>query len=189
MLLTEQEIEELRNYKNVVDSDNIRFKEIIKEKLLNNQKILYALNNTNLEKINASADSYFEENIYPYYMIPDTQTNVKNFICYEVKFDETYRYNKMIKMGQIVFYILCEIKGITDALTGIARHDLLSALIIDEFNCKNYFGTQTHCISDKPSTVDAKYACRTLIFQVDSINNIVKTNNGISKVINNEVHQ
>ena len=37
-------IQELLKFKTEVDNDDIRFKEIIKEKLLNNEKIIYVLN-------------------------------------------------------------------------------------------------------------------------------------------------
>ena len=57
----------------------------------------------------------------------------------------------------------------------MARHDLLAALIMDEFNLSNCFGTQIKCVSDKASVVDTDYACRTLIFEMEAPTNLVKT--------------
>lgn len=175
---------ELREYKVLIDSDNIRFKEVIKKALLNNEAIIYALNNKELQDANATPDEYYGVNILPYYMINQTQTNVQNFICYEVSYDEVAAYNNTLKYGQIIFYILCEQKNLIDAKTGIARHDLLAALLMEEFNWKNCFGQQVHCISDKPSVVDTDYASRTLIFQMEIPNNIVKTRDKIPYIIN-----
>ena len=65
-------------------------------------------------------------------------------------------------------------KDIYDKYSGIARHDLIAALITDEFNWTNMFGTQIHLISDKPMVVDMNYAGRTLIFEQTTTNSIVK---------------
>ena len=179
------DIQELLKFKIKGDNDDIRFKEIIKEKLLNNEKIIYVLNNKELEDNDAEVDEYFGVNILPYYMVPGTQHNTQNFICYEVSFEEEARYNKVIKYGQIIFYILCEEKTVIEEATGIARQDLLGALIIEQFNWSNFFGNQIHLISDRPSVVDNHYPCRTLIFEGQFTNSISKTKDGSSMVINN----
>lgn len=119
-------------------------------------------------------------------MINPTQTNVQNFICFEISFDEMARYNNIIKLNQIIFYVLCEQKNITDKDTGLARHDLLASLILDQFNWSNFFGTQIHCVSDKPSVVDTDYACRTLIFECETPANILRTTD-MPRVFNNVV--
>lgn len=188
MELTKEEINELRSFKKTVDSDDIKCKEIIKRKLLDNNKIIYLLNNKELQNSGAEADEYYGINILPYYMINPVQTNVQNFICYETQFSELDRYNKTVKFMQIVFTILCEQKNIIDKDTYIARHDLLAALLLDEFNYTNYFGSKIKCVSNKPSVVDTDYACRTLIFEQSTDNNIVKTRDAASKIINKEVH-
>lgn len=175
---------ELRAYRTNLDSDDVFCKEIIKDKLLKNNKIIYLLNNKELQDAGASNDEYFGTNILGYYMITPTQTNVQNFICYEVQFDEVARYNKKIKYGQIIFYILCEQKTLTEKTTGLARHDLIAALIMEEFNWTNCFGTQVSCISDKASVVDTDYACRTLIFEMETPNNLIK--NQYRKIFNEE---
>ena len=173
-------VKDLRQLKNQLDSDDIRWKEVIKRKLLNNEMLIHALNNKDLEE----ADDYFGVNILPYYIIHPTQTNVGNFVCFETQFDDIERGNKIFKYGQVVFYILCEQKNLIDEETYIARHDLLAALIIDEFNWTNYFGLQCHCVSNKPSVTDNDYACRTLIFELETPNNIIKTQKSLGRPTN-----
>ena len=41
-----------------------------------------------------------------------------------------------------------------DKETGIARHDLLAALIIDDFAWSNDFGVQLRLVSDRPYSMD-----------------------------------
>ena len=179
------DVQELLKFKTTVDNDDIRFKEIIKERLLDNEKIIYVLNNKELKKAEAGSDEYYGVNILPHYVIPGTQSKVQNYICYETSFEEVARYNTVIKVGQIIFYILCERKTAIEETTGIARQDLLGALIIEQFNWSNFFGNQIHLVSDRPSVVDNHYPCRTLIFEGKFPNSIAKTKDGKTNVINN----
>lgn len=72
MELTQEQIQELRNLKTLVDSDDIRFKEIIKKTLINNELIIYLLNNKELENAEADPSDYLGINILPYYQIKPT---------------------------------------------------------------------------------------------------------------------
>lgn len=164
----------LQAFETLIDSDDIRYKKLIKDILLDNRFIIHVLNNKELEEKEASPEDYYGINILPYYLISPTQTNTQNFICFETQFDEETRYNKVIKYGQIRFYVLCHQKDIIDEDTGIARHDLLAAILLDQFNWTNYFGNQIHCISDIASVVDTDYACRTLIFEGEFPNSFIK---------------
>lgn len=185
MELTPQQLDYLRSLKTLQDSDNIRFKEIIKKRLIDNPMIIYLLNNTELEETEADPSDYLGVNILPMYLIHPTQHNVQNYICYEVQTREEHRYNQTIKMGQVIFYILCDEKNGIEKKTGVARHDLLAALIINEFNWTNLFGKQIHLVSDVPSVTDTDYATRTLTFEGEMPNNLVKSDmNKSTKVIN-----
>lgn len=188
MKLSKEEINELRNLKVNLDSDDIRIKNKIKEKLLDNYKIIYALNNKELQECDAEPDEYYGINILPYYMINPTQTNVQNFICFETQYDEINRYNKSVKYMQIIFYVLCEQKNIIDEKTYIARHDLLAALLLQEFNYKNYFGAKIRCISNEPKVIDTDYASRTIIFEQITDNNLVETRGTKALLMNKEIH-
>ena len=158
------------HFKKMYENDNIYYKEKIKQKLLDDYRIIHFLNNTDLDEENPS--DYFNVNIRPYYLIPDTQTDVKNYICYESNFTEIDNYNTILKQGQIIFYIFCDEKTIMDRETGIARHDLLAALIVDDFAWSNDFGVQLRLVSDRPYSMDNRYVMRTLTFEHNAPNSI-----------------
>lgn len=193
---TQQDTDALRQFTTTIDSDDIKVKEKIKQVLLDNRFIIKTLNNKELEDVDAEPEEYYGINILPYYMISPTQTNVQNFICYEVAYNELDRYNSAVKKLNIVFTILCNDKtimddpdkenNIIDDGTGIPRHDLLAALIQDTFNYTNYFGRKIKLVSDVPSTVDTHYACRVLTFEQITDNNLVKTS-GQPRLANKDV--
>ena len=176
MKLTETELAELRRYRNEPDEVDVRYKQIIKKKLLANHKLIYLLHNKELEDEEAEADEYLNINILPYYIIAPTQTNVKNFICFETSMENVSRGNSVMKIQQIIFYILCHKADIDVKELSSPRHDLLAAEIINMFQGCNDFGTQLKLMSDKPSTTDNDYATRTLIFTQLTTNSITNEN-------------
>jgi hypothetical protein len=91
----------------------------------------------------------------------------------------------MIKYEEVRFNIFTDYRDSIDKETGFARHDLLAALIKEEFNHTNMLGQQMVCFSNKESTTDTDYAMRTLIFELKTPNNIVKD----AKVVNNRVQR
>lgn len=188
MELTQQQLSTLLNLKSAPDSDDIRYKELIKKSLIDNELIIYLLNNKELEDSEADPSDYLGVNILPYYIIHPTQHNVQNYICYETSVRELERFNSNMKIQQIIFYVLCEEKNNIEKCTGIARHDLLSALLLDIFNWSNIFGCKIHCVSNVPSVVDSDYACRTLIFEQTTDNNLAKTRNGVPRIHNREIY-
>ena len=174
MELTDKQIAELRAYRNKDDEDDIRYKEIIKKMLISNDKIIYLLHNEELEEADVDNDEYLNNNILPYYLIEPTQSSVKNFLCFETSFDEVSRYNSVIKYQQVIFYCLCHHSDIIEKYTNTSRHDLMAAVLIDMFQGSNIFGTQLKLISNKPSVVDTNYACRTLVFEQQTLNSLGK---------------
>lgn len=194
---TTEDSKRLASLKYVTDNDNIRIKEIIKQKLLANDDIIHVINNKHLEESEAENDEYFGVNILPYYLVPDAQVDSQNFVCFTVGYENVERnftnssrmYNDLQKHLHVVFVILCEKKNIKDKDTGIARHDLLAALIQNEFNFTNFFGRRIQIISDDESMVDNNYLCRTLIFSQVTDNNVTKTQYGNpSRIVNKEIH-
>ena len=186
-------LDTLLQFKGSIDSDDIKVKETIKRILLENKLIIYALNNKELEEEEADPEDYYGVNILPYYMINPVQHNVQNYLCYEVRYDmaQSYQYSKShnslnptVKTLSIIFTILCHHKNIIDEETGIARHDLLAALVQDQFNWSSEFGSKIMLVSDVPSVVDNNYACRTLSFEQTTDNNVVKTIDDIPRLIN-----
>ena len=200
-------LNKLRAYADTPDDDNIRYKEKIHDALLSNAELLYALNNEELEselfdgdKLNidketgellGEVDRYFGDNsnIRPYLFIPDTQTDVKHYVCYQVAFDELPRYSNIQKYTEITFNIFVNGKDRTDKLTGIPRHDLIASIIRERFNWSNIFGMQTHLISSKESVTDNNYLVRTLVFQLVDLNGIVTTRNGKTNTSNYQLRR
>lgn len=170
MSITEKELEELRRLRNEPDEVDVRYKQIIKQRLLTNNKIIFLIHNKELE--DAEPDEYLGTNILPYYLIAPTQTNVKNYICFETSFDEVSRGNSVMKIQQIIFYILCHHSDINVAELSSARHDMIAAELINMFQGCNDFGTQLKLMSNKPSVVDNDYSARTLIFEQITTNSI-----------------
>lgn len=194
ILTGEELMQKLNAYASSPDDNNIRFKEKIKNNLLQCPELLYALNNHDLESelldtdgnINYEGDwsMYFGDNIRPYVFLPEVQTIPKHYVCYNVNFDELPRYNKIEYYCQIVFTVFCDSHDSIDLKTGIARHDLLSSILRERFNWSNIFGTQCKLVSNKESVMDANYIARTMIFESTLLNGIVKTENGKTSVIN-----
>ena len=193
-------LNKLRAYKTTPDDENIQYKKKIEKALMLNPCLLYTLNEKSLEselfdddgninwKWNEDTkeyepigewDRYFgsDSNIRPFLFIPDTQTEVKHYICYQVSFDETPRYQYTLKYTTITFTIFVHGNDRVDKLTMIPRHDLIASIIRERFNWSNIFGMQTHLISSKESTTDNNYLVRTLVFQVVDTNGIYKTSN------------
>nr|DAU04499.1 MAG TPA: hypothetical protein [Caudoviricetes sp.] len=205
-------LNKLRAYKTTPDDENIQYKKKIEKALMLNPCLLYALNEKTLESelfdddgnINwewnedtkeyeplGEWDRYFggTSNIRPYLFIPDTQTEVKHYICYQVSFDEMPRYQDTLKYTNVTFTIFVHGNDRNDKLTGIPRHDLIASIIRERFNWSNIFGMQTHLISSKESTTDNNYLVRTLVFQVIDTNGIVKTTNGITSTNNYQLRR
>ena len=197
-------LDKLRSYSETPDDESIRYKEIIKKKLLNCPELLYALNSKELEselfddngnllideetgELLGDVSSYFGDNslIRPYLFFPETQTKVVNYVCYQVMFDEIPKYSDRQKYTQITFNIFVHGENGVDELTGIPRHDLISSIIREKFNWSNIFGIQTKLTHNKESITDNNYIARTLIFEISDINGIVETSYNGKTMTNN----
>ena len=200
-------LNKLRAYKTTPDDENIQYKKKIEKALMLNPCLLYTLNEKSLEselfdddgninwKWNEDTKEYeplgewgryfgSNSNIRPFLFIPDTQTEVKHYICYQVAFDETPRYQDTLKYTTITFTIFVHGNDRVDKLTMIPRHDLIASIIRERFNWSNIFGMQTHLVSSKESTTDNNYLVRTLVFQVVDTNGIHKTTDKKSYIMN-----
>lgn len=172
--LTDEDIKILRHYKNEPDEDNVRYKEIIKQKLLNNNRIIYLLNDEELKESEAENDEYFGICILPMFLIAPTQHKVRHFICYETSFSGVMRNNSALKAQEIIFYVMCEQKDLIVKELGIARHDLIAAEIINMFNGCNDFGNQLKLVACKPSVTDTNYATYTITFEQYTPNSLTR---------------
>ena len=209
-MITKQDmLNKLRAFKETPDNDTIRFKKKIEKKLMGCPELLYALNETKLESelfdddgnINWDTktgeplgewDRYFgsNSNIRPFLFIPDTQTDVKHYICYQVSFQDTVKYQPGLKDTLVTFTIFVHGNDRMDKLTGIPRHDLIASILREKFAWSNIFGMQTHLISNRESTTDNNYLVRTLIFQLTDLNSSVNTPyGGQSQMINYQLRR
>lgn len=181
-MMTEDQEKELYALRQNTDSDNIKIKEVIKQVLVNDPRIIHLLNNPNLDE--ECPDDYLYVNILPYIRIPDTQYEVKHFICFSTDFTTVSNMNTWVKYQHIKFIVFC---WHTDVQTeyGIPRHDLIAHLIQQDFNWTNLFGVQAKLIGDKESISDTGYTCRTLTFEMKTPNGITRTLDSITKLIVN----
>lgn len=191
-------LNKLRAYKESPDDDVILYKQKIKNALLSNPCLLYSLNDKKLESelfdkngnINwewnedtkqyeplGEWDRYFGSDslIRPFLFIPDTQTTVKCYLCYQVGFRDTVRHNSGLKDTLINFAIFVHGDDRIDKLTGIPRHDLIGSIIRERFAWSNIFGMQAHLAQDYEQTVDNNYVARYLTFQLTDLNSKIQT--------------
>lgn len=181
---TEQDKAFLQQFRNTVDYDGIKVKQKVKQALLDNKYILHVLNNKELEEAEAEPSDYFGINILPYYMVTPVQTDVQNYVTFQVNYASVPQWDKTKKYLELIFVVLCEQKNIIDKDTSLPRHDLLAALLQDQFNFSTICGHTIELVKDREIIVDNSYAARELTFQQYADNNLVKTRNGVSKLSN-----
>lgn len=186
-------LNKLRAYASTPDDDNIRIKEQIKGTFLNCPELLYAIHNEELESelidedgnllidgygnLVGEVDRYFGDNanIRPFLFIPETQTDVRNYVCYQTSYTELPKYNNTEKPLIVTFTILVNGKDAMDKLTGISRHDLIASIIREKFAWIGLEISTTTPFSDKESITDNNYLVRTLQYEVMLPNSICKT--------------
>jgi hypothetical protein len=157
-----------RDIQNVKD-DIVEMKRLIKQTLIDDEDILEALHNTEIEI--DSPDEFLDRNIFGFIRIPQTQDKVRNFICFTVDDIEENRFNEVMKTQYIQFNCICHLEDMKTGY-GIDRHDLLGYLVRDIFNWTNIFGLQFKLIYNKESTIDSDYYCRTLKFEATKPNSL-----------------
>ena len=194
ILTTKDELlNKLRAYADTPDDDNIRIKEQIKDTFLNCPELLYAIHNKELESelfdengnlnidedgnLTGEVDRYFGENanIRPFLFIPETQDEVKNYVCYQTSYSDLVRYNDKEKKLIVTFTIFVNGKDSIDKLTNVPRHDLIASIIREKFAWIGLEISTTTPFGDKESTTDNNYLVRTLQYEVTLPNSICKT--------------
>lgn len=187
---TKKDMQHLLEFRNRIDDDCIRCKEIVKKKLINNPYIIHVLNNKELEDLDSEPDDYYGVNIRPAYILPETQTDSKNYICYTVGWSDSPQWARQTqKYLQIVFTILVHNGQLIDKDTSLARHDLLGALITEEFNLCLNFGDRIQICSNVEKVVDSKYISRTLVFETMTDKDLVKYKNGVNTIVNHRMDE
>ena len=189
-------IDKMLAYVESPDDDNIRYKNKIREALLETPELLYALNDSELESelfdedgnLNTEGewDRYFGEAslIRPFLFFPSTQTDVKNYICYQTMFNELVRNNIVEKYLDITFTVFVNRQDSIDKLTGIPRHDLIAAILREKFAWMGFEISKSKPTFNKESTMDNNYLVRTLQFEIILPNELSVTKNGITSYAN-----
>lgn len=188
MQYTEDDVNFLKAFRDNIDYDAIKCKQQVKNELLRNKHILHVLNNEELEKAEAEPDDYFMVNVFPFYIVHPVQFKVQNFVTFQVSSSDLPQYDKTKKYLQITFVVLCHVGNITERDTSLPRHDLLGALIQDQFNYTNFCGKKIHLVEDKEIVVDNDYAGRQLVFEQYVDNGLVRTRNNVAKLSNKELY-
>lgn len=171
--------------------DNERYKYRIMKMLTENQDILWTLHNKELEEKSyitkdengnekeiLNGDAYRDVSIFNFLKIPEIQSTVKNFICFEVNDIEQPRYNKDLIIKNIIFRTVSHDDDYkTD--WGIARQDLLALIIQSEFDWTNAFGLHIEKITDRGRVAENGYYYREFVYETTIPNNLVnKAKNG-----------
>jgi len=149
--------------------DNERYKYKIMKMLTENQDVLWALHNAELEEKFAfkddegntklNGDAYRNVSVFNFLKIPDIQSRVRNYICFEVNDIEQPRYNDALIIKNIIFRTVSHDDDYkTD--WGMSRQDLLALIIQSEFDWTNAFGMHIEKISDKGRIAENGYYYR-----------------------------
>lgn len=178
--------EVLYSKKNDFTSFNIWVKNKIKNALVEVDELFYLLNNKELFERGASNAEYFDVNIREALSIPETQTNITNFILMTTSFKSHYQFNGDVRILLIEFKIMCEQKGLNVENLGVKRHDLIAAII--ENTLKNSStvlgGPSLKLVSDEEGVTDTDFLIRDMVFQV-SVNDsmVAKYNKETGKTV------
>lgn len=183
----------LKDYVDNPDDDNIRIKNQIHDTFLHCPELLYALHDKELESelfdedgslnVNENGeplgewDRYFGDTgiVRPFLFIPETQDEVKNYVCYQTSYVDLVRYNDKEKNLIVTFTIFVNGKDSMDKLTGIPRHDLIASIIREKFAWIGLEISTPTPFGDKESTTDNNYLVRTLQYEVTLPNSLCKT--------------
>ena len=168
--------------------DNERYKYKIMKMLTENQDVLWTLHNAELEEkfafkdengnIKLNGDTYRNVSVFNFLKVPDIQSRVRNYICFEVNDIEPPRYNDALIIKNIIFRTVSHDDDYkTD--WGIARQDLLALIIQSEFDWTNAFGLHIEKISDRGKIAENGYYYREFVYETTVANNLVnKAKNG-----------
>ena len=95
----------IRDINNIKD-DICSAKRIIKERLYSDPDIIETLHNPNLDP--SEPDSYLDVNIFDYIRVPGSTTEVKNFICFDIRQDDVLATNSYMKQQVYIFSVFSQ---------------------------------------------------------------------------------
>lgn len=153
------------NY-SIIYAKNKIFKDLCKD-----SDIFELLNNTQLKEKEAVPEDYFYINIFPFLKIPETQSKVYNFICFEIDDLEDYVSNNVFMRRQIKFRVVSH-KDDVRTPYGIPRQDLMAMLIDERMQWTEIFGSRLKKVYDAGKTSENGYYYRNMYYEQVTPNNL-----------------
>ena len=163
----------IRDIKNA-KYDIIQVKQTVKNRLWKDPDIIETLNNPLLDLgEDGSCSGALGVNIFDFIRIPDTQDEVRNFICFEAETERQSYTNDKMKMMNLIFFCISHQDDIKTE-SGIPRCDVLGYLVNDLIAWSESLvnGTQWKEFYNKTQILDMKWHVRIIKFQADTPSNI-----------------
>ena len=151
-----------RDIQNIEDDISLA-KRIIETVLCGDTDVVEIIDNPNIDP--TTPEDLLYENLYPFIRIPGTQDTSRNYICYSIDDMAENDRNDRMKQQFIQFVVFVH-KDLVKTKYGVARHDLLGAIIRDLFNRSRLFGHELKLVMNREGVTDTDYTTRTLKFQL-----------------------
>ena len=143
-----------------MDRELYEYKRKVIEKLLDSSEIVEAINAENLDP-----SELVYTHIFPFGVIPGTQTEAKNIITVEVTMPQVSTENYFFKDILLIINVICH----TDLMRtdfGVPRHDYISKLICEILNGSTEFGYgEVGLVSNTENAFSERHSGRTMRFQ------------------------
>jgi hypothetical protein len=149
----------------MVDSEVLEYKRKITNKLVSISDIFTYIKNESI----TTPGEMVGKNIYSFMKVPDPTVYVKNYICFNYS-SITSTKNSSFKNCSVTIGVVCHEDDIKTTYGN--RHDVLAAIITENFNWSNFLGFELELVSDVESIQDNKYHARTLKFVNKSQNSL-----------------
>lgn len=115
------------------------------------------------------SESLVYKNIFPFYYIPETQTEAKSYVVLKVDFPR--RIDKMYKNVRVYILIFCHQDIMQVQNANGTRIDLMSEVVESLFNTRDDFGFGEMVLSsDCEVNINNTYRGREMIFTVEDFN-------------------
>lgn len=164
--MTEERLKVLSDVQDHLEHDDIIYiKSKILETLLSDPDIIEMLDNQELIRQEAIPEDYYGVNIFSFLKIPDTQSTVKNYICFDVNDTEPAYYNNLMVTKQVIFRCASHEQSVFTKY-GIDRQDILGYLVKDDFQWHNKCGYQMKKTYDGGRIAENGFYYRELHFQI-----------------------
>lgn len=145
--------------------DIIICKQRIMSALVNDDDIVGLID----DSLIGNGDELLYNNIYPYQRVPDTEDEMKTYICFKVNTRPTYAKNKAFKDIIVTLYIITHQNLMRCDRNG-TRIDFLGSLVLDIFNGKDGFGIgEVEVVSDTEGNSDFLHRYREIIFKTKGL--------------------